>query len=258
MILIKTEKEIEIMRQGGKKLARILEKITNEARPGVNIKDLDEWAEELILQEGGVPSFKGYKGRKSDPPFPSVMCISINEEVVHGNGRRDIVLQEGDIVDFDIGLRWPKDGLYTDMSKTIGVGKITPRAQRLLEVTEKSLEIGINQAWPGKTIADIGRAIQSFVEKAGFSVVRSLTGHGVGRQVHEAPFVPNYPEEKFGKIKIQEGMTLAIEPMVNEGTFEVKTEEDGWSVVTADKKLSAHFEHTIAITEKGPEILTKL
>ncbi|MBT4277801.1 type I methionyl aminopeptidase [Candidatus Falkowbacteria bacterium] len=258
MIYIKSEKEINVMRQGGRILASVLDEIIKEVKVGVNIKDLDKLADDLIIKHGGKPSFKGYKNKKDDPAFPSVMCISINSEVVHGDGTRSIILQDGDIVDFDIGMQYPaKNGLYTDMSKTVPVGEISNEAEKLLRVTEKSLELGLKQIKPGNKLKDIQKAIQDYVEGNGFSVVRSLTGHGVGKEVHEEPMIPNYVEEKFGNIIIEKGMTLAIEPMVNVGNYEIKTLDDGWTVATSDNKLSAHFEHTIAVTENGCEILTK-
>lgn len=259
MIIIKTNEEINIIREGGKILANILDKTIEEAKAGVSIRDLDKMAEKMILRNNGVPSFKNYKGKKSDPPFPSTMCISINDEVVHGDGTRDIKLVEGDIVDFDIGMRYPVDkggGLYTDMSKTVGIGKISKEAKKLIEVTKKSLELGIKQIKPGNKIVDIEKAIQDYVEQNNFSVVRDLTGHGVGKAVHEDPMIPNYVENYFGKVELKKGMVIAIEPMVNIGDYEVKFFPNEWAVVTADKSLSAHFEHTIAVVENGYKILT--
>ena len=259
MIIIKTDEEIEIIREGGEILASILDKVIEKAKPGANIRDLDEMAEKMILQNNGIPSFKHYKQKKSDPPFPSTMCVSINEEVVHGDGTRDRKLVEGDIVDFDIGMRYPINkggGLYTDMSRTVGIGKISDQAKKLIDVTKKSLELGIKQIKPGNRIVDIERAIQNYIEQHNFSVVRSLTGHGVGKAVHEEPMIPNYVENHFGKIEFKKGMVIAIEPMVNIGGYEVKFLPNEWAVVTADKSLSAHFEHTIAVVEDGYKILT--
>ena len=257
MIYIKTEQEISIIREGGKILSSILDNIINRAKAGAKICDLDRMAEELILKNGGVPSFKNYSCGKNCPPFPSTMCISINNEVVHGLGNRQIILKTGDIVDFDIGMRYPaENGLYTDMSKTIGVGKISKSAKKLIKITKKSLTLGLNQIKDGNRIIDISRAIQNCAEGAGFSVVRDLTGHGVGKEVHEDPKIPNYAENIFGKIELKQGMVLAIEPMINIGGYKIKTLSDGWAIVTADKSLSAHFEHTIAVTKAGCEILT--
>lgn len=258
MISIKTKKEIDVLRDGGKILSSVLDEVIKSVKVGVNIRDLDLLAERLILGNNGVPSFKNYKSHKDDIPFPSTMCISINNEVVHGAGNRDIVLSSGDIVDFDIGMRYPaKNGFYTDMSKTVFVESVDKEVERLLSVTKKSLELGIEQVKPGNKIADIARAIQSYVESNNFSVVRKLTGHGVGFGVHEDPMIPNFVEDRFGEIKLKEGMVLAIEPMVNMGDYDIKTADDGWTVVTADGSLSAHFEHTVVVAKDGFEVLTK-
>lgn len=258
MIYIKTEKEIELMKKGGRILSSVLDMVIREVKPGTNIKDLDALAEKLIIEHGGKPSFKNYKGHDDDPPFPSTMCVSVNSEVVHGDGTRDIILKEGDIVDFDIGMKYPKNGgLYTDMSKTVPVGEISDQAKKLIEVTKKSLELGIRQIKPGNKIKDISKAIQDYVECNGFSVVRRLVGHGVGKEIHEEPMIPNFVDKKWGDIELKEGMTLAIEPMVNIGSADIKTNEDGWTVITSDNSLSAHFEHSVAVTQNGHQILTK-
>lgn len=256
MIIIKTKEEIDLMEKGGKMLASILNKVIEKVGPGVKIKDLDDLAEKLILEVGGSPAFKNYKSHKEDLPFPSTLCISVNSEVVHGDGTRDVTLKEGDIVDLDIGMRYPaRDGLYTDMSKTVPVGNISNEAKKLLRTTEESLYVGLKKIKPGNMIGDIGEAIQNYVEERGFSVVRRLVGHGVGKKVHEDPAIPNFADKN--KIKIEEGMTLAVEPMINIGGPDVKFSSDSWTVVTADESLSAHFEHTVAVTEKGFKILTK-
>ncbi len=258
MISIKTKKEIDILSEGGKILSFVLDEVIKRVKVGVNIRDLDLFAEKLILDNNGIPSFKNYKGHKNDAPFPSTMCISINNEVVHGAGNRDITLSSGDIVDFDIGMKYPAGGgLYTDMSKTVGVEKVSKETEKLLSVTKKSLELGIKQVKPGNKIIDIARAIQNCAEGNNFSVVRQLTGHGVGYSVHEDPMIPNFVEDRFGNIELKEGMVLAIEPMVNMGDYNIKTADDGWTVVTADGSLSAHFEHTVVVTKDGSEILTK-
>ncbi len=256
MAIYKTEEEINLLAKGGKILAAILEEIISRAKPGVNIKDLDILAEKLIREAGGAPSFLYYKGDPQDKPFPSVMCISLNEEVVHGNGRRDIILQEGDLVDFDIGMRYPaKNGLYTDMAKTVGIGRISPEAKKLLEVTRQALMLGIKASFAGNSLYEVGKAIQEYVEKNNFSVVRDLGGHGVGHQVHEEPFIPNFKMASCRRFILKKNMVLALEPMVNAGGPEV--EFFGWSVVTEDRSLSAHFEHTIVVGEKKGIILTK-
>jgi len=248
MIIIKSNDEIARMRKPNRIVAELLDYLEGMIRPGMTTKELDTRAEEFIVKHGGRPAFKGYHG------FPATICASINEEVVHGiPGKRR--LKEGDIVGIDLGVIF--DGFYGDAAKTFAVGKIDRQAQRLLEVTEASLYKGIEQAIPGNRLYDISHAVQVHAEGAGFSVVRDFVGHGIGRELHEEPQVPNYGPPHQGP-KLEAGMTIAIEPMINEGTWQVKVLKDGWTVVTADGRRSAHFEHTIAITENGPEILTKL
>ncbi len=248
MIIIKSEDEIARMRKPNRVVAELLDYLEGLVRPGTTTKELDTKAEEFIRKRGGLPAFKGYHG------FPATICASINEEVVHGipGNRR---LKEGDIIGIDLGV--VMDGFYGDAAKTYAVGKIDPGAKRLMEVTEASLYKGIAQAVAGNRLYDISHAVQTHVEAAGFSVVRDFVGHGIGRQLHEDPQVPNYGPAHQGP-RLERGMALAIEPMVNEGTWRVKVQKDGWTVVTADGKRSAHFEHTIVITDDGPEILTKL
>jgi len=248
MIFIKSDDEVARMRKPNRIVAELLDYLGGLVRPGVTTKELDTKAEEFIRKRGGKPAFKGYHG------FPATICASINEEVVHGipGSRR---LKEGDIIGIDLGV--VMDGFYGDAAKTFAVGKIDSEAKRLMEVTEASLYKGISQAVAGNRLYDISHAVQQHVEAAGFSVVRDFVGHGIGRQLHEDPQVPNYGPPHQGP-ELEEGMALAIEPMVNEGTWQVKVLQDGWTVVTADGKRSAHFEHTIVITGNGPEILTRL
>ena len=248
MIFIKSDDEVARMRKPNRIVAELLDYLGGLVRPGVTTKELDTKAEEFIRKRGGKPAFKGYHG------FPATICASINEEVVHGipGSRR---LKEGDIIGIDLGV--VMDGFYGDAAKTFAVGKIDSEAKRLMEVTEASLYKGISQAVAGNRLYDISHAVQQHVEAAGFSVVREFVGHGIGRQLHEDPQVPNYGPPHQGP-ELEEGMALAIEPMVNEGTWQVKVLQDGWTVVTADGKRSAHFEHTIVITGNGPEILTRL
>lgn len=248
MISLKTPKEIEKLRQGGKVLAKIVKTVADKAQPGISTIELDQLAEKLVKEAGGYPSFKKFNG------YPTATCISINEEVVHAIPRKDKILKKGDIVGIDIGLKYK--GLYTDMAVTVPVGKITKQARKLIKLTKKALDVAIKQVRLGQTIGDIGYAIQNYVESHGYSVVRSLVGHGVGHSVHEEPKVPNFGEKGQG-IKLEAGMVLALEPMVNCGQSEVQTKDDSWTVVTADNSLSAHFEHTVAVTEKGHEILTR-
>lgn len=259
MITLKKKKDIKRLRIAGKILAKVLEETSRMIRPGVATQELDIFAEKRILELGAKPSFKGYAGGENDPPFPTTLCTSVNEEVVHTPASVR-VLKEGDIIGVDIGLKYTVLGkeYFVDMAKTFGVGTVSPQAQKLMEVTQDALNIGIREIRPGKFISDIGRAVQAYVEKEGFSVVRNLVGHGVGFAVHEDPKIPNYFSEKMQKILIQKGMVLAIEPMVNVGGYEIQTLDDGWTVVTRDSSFSAHFEHTIAVTEKGCEILTNL
>src|SRR3989344_4383461 len=254
---IKTAEEIKIIREGGKRLAAILDEVLGHAKPGITTAELDQLAETLIIKTGGVPSFKNYRSRESEPPFPSTICASVNQQLVH-TPASDYKLQAGDILTIDIGMRYPAvGGLYTDMAKTIGIGTISQAAQKLLDVTAQSLTRAIAAAKPGGEIADISRAVQTFVEQHGFSVVRQLVGHGVGYAVHEEPRVPNFVTSKSPTVKLVEGMVLAIEPMVNIGDPVVTTLDDGWTIATADGSLCAHFEHTIAITKKGATVLTQ-
>jgi len=248
MIVLKAPWEIEKMRRSNKIVAEVLAALKEAVKPGVTTMELNELAERLCIKKGARPAFKGYRN------FPYSLCVSVNEEIVHGlpSKRR---LQEGDIVSLDFGVYY--DGYYGDAAITVPVGRVSERAKRLLEVTEKALYKGIEQARVGKRLFDISAAIQSYVEAHGYSVVRQFVGHGIGRSLHEDPQVPNFGEPGKG-VKLKVGMVLAIEPMVNEGTYEVEILEDGWTAVTKDRKLSAHFEHTVAITENGPEILSRI
>lgn len=248
MIILKSAAEIAAMRRAGRIVAECHARLREWVVPGVTTQELDEKVEALIVSRGGVPSFKGYRG------YPAATCISVNEQVVHGipGPRR---LQEGDIVGIDIGVML--DGFHGDAAYTYPVGKIDEEAQRLLKVTEEALYKGISAMRVGGRLSDISHAIQSHVEAAGFSVVRQFVGHGIGRQMHEDPQVPNFGPPGRG-VRLRPGLTLAIEPMVNAGSYEVKVLDDGWTVVTVDGKPSAHFEHTVALTEDGVEVLTTL
>ena len=248
MIVIKSRSEIEKMRRAGRLVAEVLQVLREKIYPGVTTLQLDQLAEKQCRKWKAQPAFKGYGG------FPFTICASPNDRVVHGFANQD-ALQEGDIVSIDFGLII--DGFYGDSAVTIPVGKIDDEATRLLHVTQASLEAGIAAALPDGHLSDISNAVQSRVEKDGFSVVREFVGHGIGRQLHEDPQIPNYGSAGRG-LKLKPGMTVAIEPMVNVGLPGVKVLEDGWTAVTIDGKRSAHFEHTIAITENGPEILTRL
>ena len=246
MIIIKSHDEIALMKRAGKIVGETLLLLEKEVRPGVTTADLDKIAEEFITKHGAKPSFKGLYG------FPSSLCISVNEQVIHGFPGA-YVLKEGDIVSIDCGACL--DEFHGDAARTFPVGNISVYAQKLIDITQESFFEGIKFAKEGNKLNDISYGIQSYVEAAGFSVVRDFVGHGIGRKVHEDPNVPNFG--KFGRgPKLLEGMVLAIEPMVNAGTYKVKTLKDGWTVVTADFSLSAHYENTVAILSDGPEILT--
>ncbi len=244
MVIIKSNEEIAIMRKCGKILAALIDKLRVEVKPGIKTTHLDTIMAEQSNKRGVIPSFKNYRG------FPANLCVSVNDEIVHGiPGER--VLKEGDLVSLDVGAKL--DGFHTDAAITIGVGRISKEAEELIAVTEGSLEAGIAQAINGAWIENISSAIQHYVESRGFSVVREYTGHGVGRDLHEEPPIPNFVVGKG--IRLRKGMALAIEPMVNAGDWHTKLAANQWTVLTADGSLSAHFEHTIAITDTGAEIL---
>lgn len=254
MIRLKTKQEIKIMRQGGKILARVIKAVAKEARPGASTKDLTELAEKLIKAAGGEPSFKGYKAAWTEQVYPAALCVSINNEVVHGLAVPERFLKAGDIIGLDCGLKYKN--YFTDMAITVAVGRIDSLAQKLIAVTQEALALAIKQVKPGNHLSDIARAIEDFAVQNGFSVVRQLVGHGVGHSAHEEPQVPNYLSSDFKDYELKPGMALAIEPMINLGKSGVDFLTDGWTVVTADNSLSAHFEHTVAVTEKGCEVLT--
>ena len=256
MALIKTPEEIETMREGGKLLSDALSAAIDAVRPGVSLPELDAIAEKVIRDGGGEPSFLGYQSYPEDEPFPSTICASVNNEIVHGRADREIVLKEGDIIGLDIGC-WYK-GLCTDMAATVAVGTISEETQKLLDTTKASLLAGVEAAKVGKTVLDISGAIEDYVKPYGYGVVRSLVGHGVGHKVHEDPQVPNYRNTELKQVDIVEGMCLALEPMLSLGDYPVETADDGWSIVMKDGSLGAHFEVTIAFTKNGTEILTPL
>ena len=246
-IIVKTPEEIEIMYQANQIVAGVLSLLEERIRPGLTTLKLDRWAEEYCRDHGSEPAFKGYRG------FPGSLCVSINEQVGHGIPSKKVVIREGDIVSVDFGVRY--QGFYGDSAITIPVGEISPLKRRLLEVTRESLEKAIAQVKVGNRIADISRAVQTHAEQHGFSVVRHFVGHGIGTSLHEGPEVPNYVQKQPSP-RILEGMVVAIEPMVNAGTHKVKVLADRWTVVTADRKPSAHFEHSVAATKEGPLVLS--
>lgn len=248
VIIIKSSREIEHLKRSNAIVAEVFGTLKKAIRPGMTTKELDQMTEKIILSRGALPAFKGYRG------FPASLCVSINEEVVHGipSQRK---LREGDLVSLDVGVNLK--GYFGDGAITLPVGEVDKEARRLLEVTERALYIGIEKAEVGNRLSDISSAIQVWVESHGFSVVRDFVGHGIGRDLHEEPQIPNFGSPHQGP-RLEKGMVFALEPMVNEGTYEVRILADGWTVVTADGKRSAHFEHTIAITDGKAEILSTL
>lgn len=248
-VTIKSAKEIERMREAGKRLAYVHEKLKESIRSGVSTKEIDRVCEALIRGCGCIPNFLHYQG------YPASVCVSVNDEVVHGIPSEERILREGDIVSLDTGLIY--EGYHADAARTYGVGKIRPEAEKLIEVTKESFFQGIEEAAAGKYLYDISNAIADYVIPYGYGIVHDLVGHGIGRNLHEPPEIPNFPQRRRG-IRLKAGMTLAIEPMINIGTGEVEWMDDDWTVVTADHSLSAHYENTILITDGRPEILTLL
>ncbi len=247
MVELKSDSEIEKLAVLGKITAMIVRKLADFVKAGISTKDVDDYANELCRHYNVKPAFKGYRG------YPASICISVNDEVVHGIPKADRIIREGDIVSLDFGTYM--DGFYSDMAVTVPVETVTETNKSLIKATKEALYKGIEKAVVGNRLQDISYAIQKHVEKNGFSVVRAFVGHGIGRSLHEDPQVPNFGNPGCG-IKLKAGMVLAIEPMVNAGSYDVKIKEDGWTAVTADGKMSAHFEHTVAITNNGPRILT--
>ncbi len=252
MIIVKSKREIELMKEANRIVGGVIRIIAEYVKPGITTLELDKIAEKYIISEGAIPAFKGYKLHNSQKGFPGSICASVNDEVVHGIPG-PYVLKEGDIISVDVGTL--KNGFYGDTAYTFPVGKISEEAEKLLKVTKNALYIGIDQARPKNRVGDISYAIQSYVESYGFSVVREYVGHGIGKSLHEDPQIPNYGRKGVGPL-LRQNMTIAIEPMVNIGSYEVKVKSNGWTVATKDGSLSAHFEHTILINEDGPEILS--
>ena len=248
MIVLKTGRELKVMREACRISAEALKLAGNAVEPGVTTAELDKIAEKYILSQGAVPNFKNYNG------YPATACISINNEVIHGIPSKKRVIQAGDIVSIDLGAKF--EGYHGDNAATFACGDISAEAKRLMDTTRESLYEGIAAAVSGGRLGDIGAAIQQYVEQRGYSVVRQFVGHGIGTQLHESPEVPNFGTHGRG-IRLMPGMTLAIEPMINMGGYDVKVMPDGWTVLTKDGSLSAHFEHTIVITPDGPQIMTK-
>lgn len=248
-IIVKSREEIEIMHRANQIVAGVLELLREKTAPGVSTETLDSLAEEYCRDHAGVPAFKGYRG------FPKSLCVSINEEVVHGIPSKKIIVREGDIVSVDFGVKYK--GFFGDSAVTIPVGQVSEKIQQLLDVTKQSLDLAIERVRVGNRIKDISKAIQDHVEAHNYSVVRQFVGHGIGSNLHEGPEVPNFVQKQASP-RLIEGMVLAIEPMVNLGTYKVKVLKDRWTVVTADRRPSAHFEHSVAVTAKGPFVLSEL
>jgi len=254
-IIIKTPEEIEIIRKGGKRLATVLYKVKEMVKPGISTWDLDKYAEKLIKEMGDEPAFLNYRPEGADFSYPASLCVSVNNEVVHGIPSTEKILQEGDIVSLDLGLK--HNNLFTDMAITVPVGSVSNSSLKLIKITEEALKAGIDVTRPGYKVGDIGYTIENFVRKHRYGIVEVLSGHGVGRAIHEDPYIPNFGKANTGE-KLIPGMIIAIEPMLNNGTKNVILDKDGYTFRTADGKKSAHFEHTILITEDEPEILTKI
>jgi len=248
VILLKSPRELALMRTAGHVLAEVTERLTAWVEPGLSTQEIDEEVEDFIRARGAAPAFKGYRG------FPATICVSINDEVVHGIPSPRRRVKEGDIVGLDLGCI--VEGYYADCALTLAVGEVAPRVRELLDVTRDSLARAVAACWPGRRLSDISHAVQEHVEAHGFAVVRQFVGHGIGRDLHEDPQVPNFGEPGRGP-QLKPGMVLAIEPMVTMGSWEVRVLEDRWTAVTVDGSLAAHFEHTVAVTEDGPEILTR-
>jgi len=254
MTIFKNIEEINKLREGGKILASVLYEAAKKSVPGMKTTELDKLAEKIIREAGGRPSFKNYKTQDDKIPYPASLCVSINEEVVHGIPG-EIILKDGDIVSLDLGMEYK--GFYTDMAITVPVGKASEQAKKLIETTKEALNLGIMAVKAGAFTGDIGYAIQSFAEKNGFNVVRKLVGHGLGRKAHESPEIPNFGVKGKGEI-LREGEVIAIEPMITAGRHDIYLDKDLWTWKTKDGSLSAHFEHTIIVTKTGAEIITKI
>jgi methionyl aminopeptidase len=262
----KRPEEIRYILEGGKKLGAILEQLANMVVPGVDPYELDVYATEAIKQAGGRPAFRGYRPSRHDTPFPTTICFSVNDEVVHGIPQKGQLIQEGDVVSIDIGMQYPVNsdlgekgnGFFTDTAVTVIAGEGSDEDKQLLQVTQRALYKGIAAMRMGNTVADIGTAVESYVQSTGnYGIVRDLSGHGVGHQIHEDPWVPNFFHKELTDWKLKEGVVLAIEPMLTEGTHEVHVGSDDWSILTNDSGRAAHFEHTVILTADGPVVATK-
>lgn len=275
-MLIKSRQDIKTLEKGGRILGTILSDLINICKPGISTYEIDRVAEEMIIKAGGRPAFKYFKNHPTEPPFPSTICASVNDGVVHGIARKDVILKVGDIFKIDIGMEWPyiehsekdiavgkklpvkKPGLFTDTAVTVAIGKIDRKKLKLMEVTREALEVGIAAIKPGVPLSTIGGAIEKYVKSQGkYGIIRDLSGHGVGHEVHEEPWIPNYREKLLEKFILKPGMVLALEPMITLGDWRIRTADDGWTIVTADGSDAAHFEHTVVVTDKGCDVITR-
>jgi len=254
MVSIKSNQEIEKIKESGRRLAVVMDGIKKSIKVGISTLALDKIAEENILRLGGIPAFKNYGG-ESGKPYPASICASLNDEIVHGIPAEDVILSEGDVVKIDIGMKF--GGMFSDMARTFAVGKISNIAKKLKETAEKSFWEGVSKIKNGAMLSDYSRTVQRYVEYNDFSVVRDLAGHGIGKELHEDPQIPNYYDGNYRDLKLKTGMVLALEPMINEGSYYSVVREDGWVFRTRDGKLSAHYENTVLVTNEGYEVLTK-
>lgn len=254
MIIIKNEKQIEILREGGKRLASVLRTVAQNVRPGISTAELDKIAYDEIKKLGDEPAFLNYRPEGASTPYPATLCVSVNNEIVHGIPNKKRILKDSDIVSIDLGIKHM--GMFTDHAMTVAVGEVSKEVKNLMHVAQDALYAGIEMAKNGHTVGDISYAIESVIRPHNYGIVRELSGHGVGVKIHEDPYVPNYGVPGTGA-KLRPGMVIAIEPMINMGRPQIVTEDDDWTISTADNSLSAHFEHTILITEGDAEILTK-
>lgn len=254
--LIKNQKEIELMRRGGQLLGQITKELIEMVHPGLDTAQLEDRALRRITEAGGEPAFLGFR-EGGEKPFPTALCLSLNDEVVHAPALPARILKNGDLLKIDVGMKWPSQkGLYTDMAVTVFVGQPSPLAFKLSQATEKALSLAIKEVHAGVWLSEICQKIEAFIRASGFSPVLDLTGHGIGHRLHEKPYIPNYWHKDFPDFKLETGMTLCFEPMVCAGSGETKVKEDSWTICTADGSLAAHFEHTVLVREKDAEILT--
>lgn len=264
MAYTKSQEEVALILEGGKILGGVLEKLTTMVKPGVATIDIDTEAERLIREAGGIPAFKGY-GVPGAPPFPATICSSVNNEIVHGIPSENQILKEGDIYSMDIGMQYPANsglgkngnGFFTDTAVTVPVGEIEESTQQLLSVTQKSLYKAIEKCEVGAPVSIVGKTVEEYIDPQGYGIVRDLVGHGVGHAVHEEPAVPNFYDKRLNKLSLEERVVIAIEPMITVGSYETDIADDEWTIITKDRSLSAHFEHTIVITKDGPVVATQ-